>query len=179
MVSCLLLAHGFWHPLAPTPVVGRVGHVWRTTPDHMRAEEVARPWTGRPGNRAIQDLAVRQARQQARIDQTRQARLTPATPSEQPDDSVRVLRSDQILADHIWPNARQIGASSAVKQSTARANTQDWRICQSTLRPNDQHSEASAASRNIVGTQCAPCVKPKASAASRATACTTAITLPE
>src|SRR5215216_2765189 len=38
---------------APTPVVGRVGQHWHTTPDHMRAEEVARPWTGRPGNRAI------------------------------------------------------------------------------------------------------------------------------
>jgi hypothetical protein len=26
---------------------------------HLRAEEAARPWTGRPGNRAIKDLAVR------------------------------------------------------------------------------------------------------------------------
>jgi hypothetical protein len=68
VVCCLLTSPG---PLAPTPVVGRVGHVWRTTPNHMRAEEVARPWTGRPGNRAIKDLAVRRTRSSGLKHQTR------------------------------------------------------------------------------------------------------------
>ena len=48
-----------------------------------------------------------------------------------------------------------------------------------TLRPKDQHNDASAASRNVVGTQCSPCVSLNVNAASRATAWTTAITFPE
>src|SRR4029453_12391674 len=42
------------NPLAPTPVVGRVDQRLAHHTRHLRAEEVARPWTGRPGNRAIQ-----------------------------------------------------------------------------------------------------------------------------
>jgi hypothetical protein len=42
------------NPLASTPVVGRVDQRSAHHTHHLRAEEVARPWTGRPGNRAIQ-----------------------------------------------------------------------------------------------------------------------------
>ena len=42
------------NPLASTPVVGRVDQRSAHHTRHLRAEEVARPWTGRPGNRAIQ-----------------------------------------------------------------------------------------------------------------------------
>jgi hypothetical protein len=65
MVSCCLVFAGAYprsavacsqagSPLAPTPVVGRVGQRLAHHTRHLRAEEVARPWTGRPGNRAIQ-----------------------------------------------------------------------------------------------------------------------------
>jgi hypothetical protein len=65
VVCCLLTGSG-QNPLAPTPVVGRVGRRSAHHTRHLRAEEVARPWTGRPGNRAIKDLAVRRPRYQAR-----------------------------------------------------------------------------------------------------------------
>ena len=39
-----------------------------------------------------------------------------------------------------------------------------------TLRPKDQHNDASAASRNAVETQCSPYVSLNVNAASRATA---------
>jgi hypothetical protein len=61
-----LLAHGLASPLAPTPVVGRVDQRSAHHTRHLRAEEVARPWTARPGNRAIKGLAVRRPRDQAR-----------------------------------------------------------------------------------------------------------------
>jgi hypothetical protein len=91
--GCCLLAGQ--HPLAPTPVVGRVDQRSAHHTHHLRAEEVARPWTVRPGNRAIKGLAVRRPRDQAE-NQARPAWLTPATPSEQPDDSVRDPWLDQI-----------------------------------------------------------------------------------
>jgi len=62
-----LPAHGLGpDPLAPTPVVGRVGQHSAHHTRHLRAEEVARPWTGRPSSRAIKDLAVRWPRQWTR-----------------------------------------------------------------------------------------------------------------
>ena len=86
------------NPLAPTPVVGRVDHGSAHHTRHLRAEEVARPWTGRPGNRAIQGSRGSATSRPGSI-QARSAWLTPATPSEQPHDSVRVPWPDQI-----WPD---------------------------------------------------------------------------
>ena len=48
---CLLTGQ---QPARSTPVVGRVDQRSAHHTRHVRAEEVARPWTGRPGNRAIQ-----------------------------------------------------------------------------------------------------------------------------
>jgi len=59
LVVCCLLTGSVRDPLAPTPVVGRVGQHSAHHTRHLRAEEVARPWTGRPSSRAIKDLAVR------------------------------------------------------------------------------------------------------------------------
>ena len=85
------------NPLAPTPVVGRVDRRSAHHTRHLRAEEVARPWTGVQAAEQFKGLAVRWPRDQVEV-QTRSAWLTPATPSEQPDDSVRVGWLDQILA---------------------------------------------------------------------------------
>ena len=108
MVSCCLVADGYARICClltgqvrarsrPTPVVGRVDRRSAHHTRHLRAEEVARPWTGRPGNRAIQGPRGSVASRSG-SSSTRPAWLTPATPSEQPDDSVRVGWLDQILA---------------------------------------------------------------------------------
>jgi hypothetical protein len=97
------------NPLAPTPVVGRVDQRSAHHTRHLRAEEVARPWTGV------------QATEQSRVSrfgdlatsleiQARSAWLTPATPSEQPDDSVRDPWLDQIW-DDVVRNCYRSGGS--------------------------------------------------------------------
>ena len=71
---------------------------------------VLRRWPGPgPGVQATEQFRISRCGKLANrleFDQTRQAWLTPATPSEQPDDSGRVLRSDQILAIRIGALAR-------------------------------------------------------------------------
>src|SRR4030095_9390119 len=88
------------NPFAPTPVVGRVDQRSAHHTRHLRAEEVARPWTVRPGNRAIQGSRGSATSRPSSI-QARSGWLTPATPSEQPDDSVRVPWPDQIWPDFL------------------------------------------------------------------------------
>ena len=108
MVSCCLVADGYARICClltgqvrarsrPTPVVGRVDQRSAHHTRYLRAEEVARPWTGVQAAEQFKGLAVRWPRDQVEV-QTRSAWLTPATPSEQPDDSVRVGWLDQILA---------------------------------------------------------------------------------
>jgi hypothetical protein len=105
--SVVACSPGCTRSLRP-PWSGVSTSVRRTTPNHLRAEEVARPWTGRPGNRAIKGLAVRRPRDQAG-NQARPAWLTPATPSEQPDDSVRDPSLDQIRSRTLPPSPTPTG----------------------------------------------------------------------
>jgi hypothetical protein len=59
------------------------------------------------------------------------------------------------------------------------ADPQDWRSCQRTLRPKDQHNDVSAASSNVFDNHCSPWVSFNVKAASRASAWKTAMTFPE
>ena len=138
------------HPLAPTPVVGRVDQ--RSA--HHTHHCVLRRWPGPgPGVQATEqsrvsrfgDLATRQ-------DQARPAWLTPATPSEQPDDSVRDPWLDQIRSLTLPPSPTPAGVAVIFRE--------ECRSCQTTELPKDQHSKASAATRNAVATQCSPGVSP-------------------
>jgi hypothetical protein len=76
MVSCCLVADGYARICClltgqvrtrsrPTPVVGRVDRRSAHHTRHLRAEEVARPWTGVQAAEQFRGLAVRRPRDQA------------------------------------------------------------------------------------------------------------------
>ena len=119
------------NPLASTPVVGRVDQRSAHHTRHLRAEEVARPWTVRPGNRAIQGSRGSATSRPGSI-QARSAWLTPATPSEQPDDSVRVPWPDQIWPDCLIPErlslSRVFLAGRLLRRILLRRVGLTWRL---------------------------------------------------
>jgi hypothetical protein len=140
----LLLAHGPATRSLRPPWSGVSTSVWRTTPVTC----VLRRWPGPgPGVQATEQfkgLAVRRPRDQA---QARSAWLTPATPSEQPDDSVRVPWPDQI-----WPDClarTPIALAGTADQAAAEADTADRAAAADTAEADTADRAAAAAKAEL------------------------------